>query len=50
MDTSLLMVAALCGVVVAGFVWFGWSLVENLLYAMRKRTSQGPENGDVDGF
>ncbi len=34
MPTSPAIIALLMGVVAAGFVWFGWSLVENLYYAM----------------
>ena len=34
MPTSPIIIAGLMGVVAAGFVWFGWSLIENIFFSM----------------
>lgn len=46
MTGSPLIIAILTGVVVAGFVWFGWSLVENVMHTLNapKPPSDSEEN------
>ena len=35
--TPILLLAALCGLVAAGFVWFAWGMIENLLSGDKKK-------------
>lgn len=49
MNPELAIIAALCGLVAGGLVWFGWSLVENIRYATQgDRTKAGaPDDAEI---
>jgi hypothetical protein len=44
MEQHLVMIAVLTGAVVAGAVWIGWSLLENLVHFIRR--GKRPKSND----
>ena len=47
MLVRIVILSVLVGAMVAGLVWFGWGLLENVLHLLRQRRSSEPPNVDA---